>query len=172
MEIVGALVHAQHELDDDDRDSQSGQAQASEQREVAGLVVSDTAQEVDQDHRPGRDQAEGVAQAWQRAAVRFDLVGFAARPVRTYSRGQRQRVALARALVHDPELVLLDEPTAGLDAASTERLAVVIREEADRGATVVVVTHDTALAERGDVRLRLERGRVAPSAATVGSSRT
>ena len=102
-----------------------------------------------------------AADAWGRAAARFDLGAFATRPVRTYSRGQRQRVALARALVHAPRLVLLDEPTTGLDVASAERLATVVREEADRGAVVVVVTHDPAFAARGDARFRLERGRLA-----------
>jgi heme exporter protein A len=100
-------------------------------------------------------------EAFARAAERFDLSSFAARPVRTYSRGQRQRVALARALVHRPKLLLLDEPTTGLDAASTERLVRVVEEEASRGVVVIVVTHDTAFAERfGGPSLRLERGRV------------
>ena len=87
---------------------------------------------------------------------------FAERPVRTYSRGQRQKVALARALVHAPTLLLLDEPTTGLDAASVERLREVIRAEATRGAVVVVVTHDAPFAAAvGDVQIALERGRVA-----------
>jgi ABC-type multidrug transport system ATPase subunit len=101
-----------------------------------------------------------VKQAWQRTSERFELAAFGDRPVRTYSRGQRQRVALARALVSEPQLVLLDEPTAGLDARATERLSRVVREEATRGAVVIVVTHDAAFAELGDARLRLERGRV------------
>jgi heme exporter protein A len=104
-----------------------------------------------------------VAATLARARERFDLGSFADRPVRTYSRGQRQRVALARALVHDPALLLLDEPTAGLDAASTESLSTVVRQEAERGAAVVVITHDEAFATRvGDRRYRLERGRVIP----------
>lgn len=97
-----------------------------------------------------------------RARARFDLGGFADRPVRTYSRGQRQRVALARALVHGPTLLLLDEPTAGLDVSSTDTLAQVVRQEAERGAAVVVITHDEAFASRvADRRYRLERGRIA-----------
>jgi heme exporter protein A len=105
----------------------------------------------------GRDPKE----AFDRASARFDLAAFASRAVRTYSRGQRQRVALARALVHQPKLVLLDEPTTGLDVSATERLLAVVNEERERGAAVVVVTHDPAFAEstRG-ARIRLDRGRV------------
>jgi heme exporter protein A len=103
----------------------------------------------------GRDPAE----AFREASARFDLAAFADRPMRTYSRGQRQRVALARALVHAPRLIQLDEPTAGLDARSTERLTAVVREEAERGAVVIVVTHDPTFAAVGHARVRLDRGR-------------
>lgn len=106
----------------------------------------------------GRDPREAFASA----AERFELGGFVERPARTYSRGQRQRVALARALVHAPRLLLLDEPTAGLDAVGTDRLAEVVREETARGAVVVVVTHDPVFAEAvGRSHVTLERGRVA-----------
>jgi ABC-type multidrug transport system ATPase subunit len=113
--------------------------------------------------------------SFARAAERFDLVAFAERPVRTYSRGQRQRVALARALVHGPRLLLLDEPTAGLDASSTERLTAVLREEVLSGATVIVVTHDARfadiLAELGAGGIALERGRVVHQPGSVGGVR-
>ena len=101
-------------------------------------------------------------EAFERVASRFELGAYAERPVRTYSRGQRQRLSLARALVHRPKLLLLDEPTTGLDAVSMERLCDVVREEAKAGAVVVVVTHDAPFgAAIADARVVLERGRVA-----------
>ncbi|MEO8800648.1 MAG: heme ABC exporter ATP-binding protein CcmA [Polyangiaceae bacterium] len=100
------------------------------------------------------------AAAFAAAAARFGLGDFAHRPFRTYSRGQRQRVALARALGHAPKLVLLDEPTTGLDAAGMARVAEVIGEEAARGAIVIAVTHDPRLAEQGKRRYVMETGRL------------
>jgi len=98
--------------------------------------------------------------AYTRAVERFDLRGFGERPVRTYSRGQRQRVALARALVHEPRLLLLDEPTTGLDSSSAAKLVDVVREEVARGAAVVVVTHDTGFEDAvASEVVTLERGR-------------
>jgi len=93
---------------------------------------------------------------------RFEIGAWLDRPARTYSRGQLQRVALARAVVHAPRLLLLDEPSTGLDARSVERLVTVVEEERARGTIVVLVTHDAAFADRlADRRVRLERGRVA-----------
>ncbi|MCL2776905.1 MAG: ABC transporter ATP-binding protein [Polyangiaceae bacterium] len=102
-----------------------------------------------------------IAEAFEAARQRFDLGSFVERPLRTYSRGQRQRVALARALVHRPLLVLLDEPTTGLDAAGVARVREVVRDESARGAVVLVVTHDEGFArDAGDVRITLDRGRI------------
>jgi ABC-type multidrug transport system ATPase subunit len=99
--------------------------------------------------------------AWEIAAKRFAVEGFAERQFRRLSRGQRQRVALARAMIHAPSLLLLDEPTNGLDTDGVERLVTAIGEESRRGSIVVLVTHDAALAERvATRRLYLERGRL------------
>jgi heme exporter protein A len=97
----------------------------------------------------------------ERVIARVGAQPFADRPVGTLSRGQRQRIALARALVHDPGVLLLDEPWTGLDVASVDRLEAVIREEVTRGSLVVAVTHGAGTAERlGARRLRIEGGRV------------
>lgn len=114
-----------------------------------------------------RMHARDPKEAYERASARFDLGAFASRPVRTYSRGQRQRIALARSLVHDPKLVLLDEPTTGLDRSGIERLLGVVKEERDRGAAVVVVTHDPMFAETmNGSRRRMERGRLLENSST------
>jgi heme exporter protein A len=107
--------------------------------------------------------------AFERAADRFELGPFADRPLRTYSRGQKQRVALARALVHAPKVVLMDEPTTGLDASGAQRLAATVREETARGAIVVVTTHDPAFASaiNGPV-IELVRGRCVVPPRAVG----
>jgi len=106
-----------------------------------------------------------AAPDWSALADRFELGPFVDRPLRTCSRGQKQRVALARALVHEPAVVLLDEPTTGLDKAGVARLLAIIDREVSRGALVLVVSHEPELfRERAEDRVVLERGRVAPRA--------
>lgn len=98
---------------------------------------------------------------------RFEIGTFGDRPTRTYSRGQLQRIGLARAVLHTPKLLLLDEPSTGLDRRGVERLVAAVTQERARGAIVLIVTHDLELIEGvADRRVRLERGRVvAPEAA-------
>jgi lipoprotein-releasing system ATP-binding protein len=77
------------------------------------------------------------------------------------SGGQRQRVAIARALSNRPEIIVADEPTGALDTSSTEQVFGILREIADQGRTVVVVTHDPALAARADRRVHIVDGKIA-----------
>ena len=86
------------------------------------------------------------------------------RPVRTYSRGQAQRVSIARALLHEPRLLLMDEPATGLDTRSTESVVQLIEQEKSRGAIVIVVTHESHFAaEIADRVLHMDRGRLVES---------
>lgn len=76
------------------------------------------------------------------------------------SGGERQRVALARALANDPAVVFADEPTGSLDSANGAIVLSALEQVALDGRTVVLVTHDVALAGRAHARLRLLDGRL------------
>jgi len=92
---------------------------------------------------------------------RHGLTGVAGVPARHLSRGTAQRATLARALLHEPDLLLLDEPFAGLDGAARERLAGMVRAARGRGAAVLFASHDVDRAvELADRALVLQRGRV------------
>ena len=107
----------------------------------------------------------GLPDLSRRLEGRLDAVGLADRAhaqVRTYSRGMRQRLALARTLLHDPEIVLLDEPYTGLDAHAADTLKSVLASLKDGRRTVVLVTHNlTQGLELADRVAILVRGRLA-----------
>jgi ABC-2 type transport system ATP-binding protein len=110
----------------------------------------------------GHDRAGAVAVS--RALL--EEVGLAERarwPITSYSRGMRQRLGIARALVNDPRVVVLDEPTLGLDPSGQRQMLALIREIAlERGTTVLLSTHLLAEVEETCSRvLILNRGRVA-----------
>jgi len=71
------------------------------------------------------------------------------------SKGMRQKVALAGALIHDPQLIILDEPLTGLDAASARQVKAVLKDRVARGATVIMTTHILDVAERMAERIGL-----------------
>ena len=74
------------------------------------------------------------------------------------SGGQRRRAMVARALIHAPSLILADEPTNDLDDLWAEKVVSLLQEEANRGAAVVMVTHNIHWASMAGIRLRLEDG--------------
>ena len=107
------------------------------------------------------------AEAEQRAQELLDSLGVghrAAAMPHELSGGEAQRVAIARALAIEPRVLLMDEPTASLDAARRGDLAATLQRLATEGRTIVVATHDAAFAETCAHRvLMIEGGRLQPS---------
>ena len=95
-------------------------------------------------HGMDADQARTAAQAW---LERLGLAGRAAAKLEELSHGNQQRAQLAAALLHEPELLVLDEPFAGLDPVAVQTLAGVLRAEAERGAAVLFSSHQLDLVE-------------------------
>lgn len=106
----------------------------------------------------------------QRAQRALESVGlkhrFKHRP-EELSGGERQRVAIARSVVMSPRLLLADEPTGNLDRHSAEEIMELIERMNAEGLTLIVVTHDPAVAKRAGRIIRLEDGRVAEGGADV-----
>ncbi len=91
---------------------------------------------------------------------RVHLAEFASQPARVLSRGQKQRLSLARALVHDPSVLILDEPASGLDPRSRVELRDLVREFAAEGKAVLVSSHVLAeLDEMVDDAVFMSKGR-------------
>jgi ABC-2 type transport system ATP-binding protein len=78
----------------------------------------------------------------------FDLTNAADDTVDSYSHGMQQKTSLAAALMHDPKVLILDEPTVGLDPKSARLIKDILRQLADRGAAVMLSTHILEIAER------------------------
>jgi heme exporter protein A len=106
----------------------------------------------------------GIPNPAQRAARLLEVMGLLDRaddPVKSFSRGMTQRVAIARALVHDPELILADEPFDGLDAPSVAATEDLLDRLHQTGKTIVLVNHDIAQTLRIARRVVvLSRGRI------------
>ena len=105
---------------------------------------------------PARERREHAADALAAVGLGERLK---ARPTQL-SGGERQRVAIARALVGSPAIVLADEPTGNLDSTTGERLMALIEELNRQGATIVVITHEHAIADRCPGRIQLLDGRI------------
>ena len=104
-----------------------------------------------------RRSARARAQA---ALADVGLAGHAGSFPAELSGGEQQRVAIARALVSRPRIVLADEPTGNLDAENAHEVLALLESAADRGALVLVATHDPNLLAVGHRRVHLEAGRV------------
>jgi putative ABC transport system ATP-binding protein len=113
-----------------------------------------------------------VRQRRQRALEALELVGLGGRPEARptqLSGGQRQRVAIARALVKRPAIVLADEPTGNLDSANGHAILALIDQLHRAGSTIVVITHDTAIAERMPRKVEILDGEIVGDAGCAPS---
>lgn len=106
--------------------------------------------------------APEVASARSRELLDWlDLASHADEYVEGFSRGMRQKLALAGALIHDPKVLILDEPLSGLDAAAARQVKDALLERVKAGPTVVLTTHVLEVAERMAMRIGIiHRGRI------------
>lgn len=117
-------------------------------REVLGLFAS-------------LHEVDAVGPAVDAAIDTFGISEFADRRIETLSTGMRQRVRIATATVHTPAVLILDEPTAGLDVVASERLLEAIVEARERGTTVIFSTHILREAEKiCDTICVIDEGRI------------
>ena len=92
---------------------------------------------------------------------RFELMQKRQTTVQTLSRGMQQKLAIAVALVHEPQLLLLDEPTLGLDVEATENVKLLVREIAREGCAILLTTHQLNIAEELSDRVAIiNRGEI------------
>ncbi|MCP5097761.1 MAG: ABC transporter ATP-binding protein, partial [Chloroflexi bacterium] len=112
----------------------------------------------------------------QRVKSALREVGLAARErdaVRTFSRGMMQRLTIARATLHEPDVLLLDEPYTGLDQDASRLLDNLLQRESENGRTILLITHDlihglnicdrTAILSRGKIVREVDNGSCSPS---------
>jgi len=110
--------------------------------------------------RPRRQERESRTQmALEQVALGWALHENASR----LSMGERQRVAIARALVNNPTVVLADEPTSALDSETAQQVVALILSIRERGAAVLIATHDDRVSRRCDRVLRMVDGRLITS---------
>src|SRR2546425_8789458 len=116
----------------------------------------------------------GMRDSEDRIQTLLNRVGLQRRasdPVRAFSRGLHQRLGIARVMLHDPSLVLLDEPYTGLDANAVEILNQILDEAAAAGRTIILTTHDIEQGLRAATRaVIIDRGKIVFSGDSKGQA--
>ncbi len=116
----------------------------------------------------------GIHDAESRISALLTRVGLKRRmndPVRSFSRGLNQRLGIARVMLHDPSLILLDEPYTGLDANAVEMLNTMLDEAVGAGKTIILTTHDLELGLRAATRAAIiDRGKIVFDGSSRGTA--
>lgn len=92
--------------------------------------------------------ADRRKQRIQELADTFELTGDLNQPISTYSHGMKQKLALISALIHEPKLIIMDEPFVGLDPVASHKLKTIMREHCDKGGAIFFSTHVLEVAEK------------------------
>lgn len=138
----------------------SGSEKTRFRKEVIGLVFQDARLIPYLDIKANILAAGGNGTRADELMKSLWLEGRASHVPGKLSAGEQQRVGLARALVHQPKLVLADEPTGNLDDVSAEAVVSGLRGFVKGGGSVLVVTHDPRVLEKADRVMTLEKGRI------------
>ena len=107
-----------------------------------------------------RNKKESINNLAMKALKRVGISELAKKTVNKLSGGQKQRVAIARAIVNDPPVILADEPTGALDTKTTSEIMSLFKELNDSGKTVIIITHDPAVAKVCKRQIEISDGKI------------
>lgn len=178
MNVLGCLdqpTNGEYYLDGQDVSALSANALASIRNQKIGFVFQsfnllEYASALDNVALPLVYSGVKAKERRTRAARLLELVGLGDRldhKPNQLSGGQKQRVAIARALVNDPHIILADEPTGALDSKSGAEIEALFNQLHQQGRTLIIVTHDNALAERTRRVITIKDGTVISDRAPV-----